>query len=341
LQGLKLAGGWHVVERMTRPPGATGGYFSESYVVKRDDGVTAFLKAFDYSGALEQPDAASALQALTGAYLFERDLLIHCAEQRLSRVVLALGHGEVNVPGYEPLARVNYLIFERAECDIRRYRDSLDRLDVAWALRSLHHAATGMRQLHSCGVVHQDLKPSNVLVFSSTSSKIGDLGRASRQGYIAPHEDYVIAGDLTYAPPELLYGQYDPDTMMRRRACDVYHLGSLLSFFFTGVGTTSALAAELDPGHQWGNWTGSFSEVLPYVRDAFDRFLASLAEQLPGEFASSLLVAFQQLCDPDPAQRGDPRARIGNGNPYALERYVSRFDLLARRAELTLTHSLK
>src|ERR687892_267014 len=59
-------------------------------------------------------------------------------------------------------------------------------------------------------------KPSNVLLFDGDESKLGDLGRAAAQGYEPPHEDSYIAGDQTYAPPELLYHHMDPEWSRRR-----------------------------------------------------------------------------------------------------------------------------
>jgi hypothetical protein len=114
----------------------------------------------------------------------------------------------------------------------------------------------------------------------------------------------------------------------------MYQLGSLAMFMFTGVGTTAALAKEIGPQHLWGNWTGSFPEVLPYVRDAFDRVARSFTSDTPEEFRGPLSTMFRYLCDPDPSLRGDPKDR--RANPFSFERFVSRFDLLARRAELSL-----
>jgi serine/threonine protein kinase len=336
LEGLTLPGGWKVVRRIPRPPGATGGFFSESYLVKHSDGREAHLKALDYSYALTQPNTADVLQAMTSAYIFERDLLAYCATAHMSRVVMALDSGEVDVPAFGSLSKVNYLVFERAERDVRRHRDLMQRLEFAWVFRSLHHVATGLSQLHQRGISHQDLKPSNVLVFDDDSSKVGDLGRAARQGQIAPHEAAVIAGDRTYAPPELLYGQIEPDEVLRRRACDMYHLGSMLSFFITGLGTTASLANELDQHHLWANWSGPYAQVLPYVRDAFDRVVVSFEKQGPSEYADKLTLAFRQLCDPDPSLRGDPSGRGGSPMRYSMQRYVSRFDWLATDAEIRL-----
>jgi serine/threonine protein kinase len=339
LVGIDLEGGWRVLNRIPKGPGDTGGHFSESYEVEHEGGAQGFLKAFDYSVALSQPNTAATLQALTAAYLFEVGILEECAQARMSRVVLALAHGEVDVPGFGVLSRVNYLIFEKAERDVRRHLDLFTTLEIAWALRSLHHVATGMFQLHGRGISHQDVKPSNVLVFSDETSKIGDLGRANKPGQVSPFDALVIAGDRTYAPPELLYGARVPDDALRRRACDMYHLGSMALFLFAGVGTTGALAARLDPSHLWLTWGDSYEAVLPYVVDAFDRVATSFEQGLPDRLKQRLGQAYRDLCYPDPDLRGDSRNRRGTLQQYSLERYVSRFDLMARDAEIRLSTS--
>jgi eukaryotic-like serine/threonine-protein kinase len=336
LLGRKLEGGWQVESRVDRPTGTTGGAFSQSYLLRNDDGRDAFLKALDYSAALGAPDPAAAINELTTGFLHERDLLQRCAGDRLSHIVLSIGSGVIEIPGHGPLSRVQYLILERALHDVRTHL-LLEQFDVAWVLRSLHHVAVGLRQLHSHDIFHQDTKPSNVLVFADGMRKIGDLGRATLRGRSAKHDSLEVAGDELYAPPELLYRYLLPDDVHRRMACDMYHVGSMLHFFFTGVGTTAALHTKLDRSHYPAYWHGRYTEILPYVRDAYDRVCEEFAGSVPTDLAPRLLTLLRELSDPDPALRGDNLRRSRRQNPFELERYVSRMNLLAREAELGLT----
>lgn len=333
LLGLDLLGGWHVVEYLPKGADSTGGFFSQGYIVRHRDGREGFLKALDYSAALQIPDQVAALQALTAAYLFERSVLEQCAEARLSNVIRIYDAGQTTVKGFGQLSRVDYLIFERALWDARAHRDSLADVGLAWTLRSLHNVAKGLRQLHGRGIAHQDLKPSNVLVTDASTSKIGDLGRCSVTGQIAPHDGLLIAGAQGYAPPELLYGGVDCDEQIRRRACDVYLFGSMISFMFAGVSATAALSQELDPGYRWTEWSESYDAVLPYVRDAHDRVVARLEAATPQMFREDIAPIFRILTDPDPFLRGDVKQPMRTLRRYSLERFVSRLDLLARKAE--------
>jgi len=219
LLGMILPGGWKVIRPVEKRPGSSGGFFSCGYVVESETGQLGFLKALDYSAAMAEVDPARALQVITEMFNFERDLVRVCTNKHLDRVVRGLSDGAVRVDG-QP---VQYLIFELADGDARSQADESHRYERAWSLRALHHVATGIAQLHRESIAHQDLKPSNVLSFDGGKvSKVGDLGRASHRGDYPPHEDVPIAGDVSYAPPERLYGYQDPDWSRRRLGCDAY-----------------------------------------------------------------------------------------------------------------------
>jgi serine/threonine protein kinase len=337
LLGVSLANGWQVVERARSAKEGTGGCFSVGYVVEGPGGRRAFLKAFDFfSWIADIADPLRELQPLISAYNYERDLLKVCGNRRMSRVVRAIEDGTVTVPGVPELgslATVAYLIFELGDGDVRLQLDVSNRFDLAWALRALHHVAIGLEQLHRAEVAHQDLKPSNVLMFDDRkTSKIGDLGRAAARGTEAPLVANAVAGDRRYSPPENLYDVYSTE-WNARLARDAYLLGSMVVFFFTHTSMTALLAAHLDPALRWGKWTGSFDDVLPFVNAAFETALDSISRQLPEGFQDDILEIVRELCQPDPGQRGHPLNRRFHLNPYSLERYVSRLNVLAARAE--------
>ena len=335
LKGMKLSGGWTVGPDFAAVSDS-GGNFSYSYVVSHEGGRKAFLKALDYSQALRSPDPPLALQALTAAYLFERSVLATCRTRRMDRIVQSIDSGHAIVDPSE-LGRVDYLIFEMADSDVRSFLSAAKDVEFAWKLRSLHHIATGMHQLHAADIAHQDVKPSNILVFEGRTSKLADLGSASQKGTVCPRDDRPFAGDPSYAPPELLYGYRDPDWANRRFGCDSYLLGSMIIFMFTGLNATGLLLSKMASEHHPRNWKGTYKEVLPYLQDAFGRSLQSFAESIPDKKHSAELrelVSF--LCQPDLSLRGHPQNRIGYAARFSLERFVSRLDLLARRAEYSM-----
>lgn len=145
LLNMTLSTGWNVIEALPRQPGATGGHFSAGYIVKSIDGRKAFLKALDYSKALTSGDPARALQALTEAFNFERDLLVKCRNKNMDRVVVALEDGKIIIEDEGRQDVVQYIIFELAAGDVRSHLKIQEEFNLAWVLRSLHHLATGLK----------------------------------------------------------------------------------------------------------------------------------------------------------------------------------------------------
>lgn len=333
LSGRLLDGGWMVGDRIEMGPDSTGGHFSVSYKVTSKHGKEVFLKALDYSGAFSSDDPARELQRMTEAYNFERDVVAAC--RGMDRVIRAITDGKTKIEGADAGGIVEYIIFELADRDVRSHLAQVGYLELAWRLRCLHHVSTGLKQLHTADIAHQDLKPSNVLVFEGQISKVGDLGRAARKGQIAPHDDCECAGDKGYGPPELLYGYVDPDWTKRRLGCDAYLLGSMVFFMFSGVSATALLMEQVAEEHRWLVWSGTFDEVLPYLREAFNEVLSMFGSQIAvAELRRELTFIVRELCDPDPNIRGDAKNRTRGGNPFSMERYLTKFDLLARKAAI-------
>jgi serine/threonine protein kinase len=336
LLGLTLANDWKVTRRLGQEPNRTGGTFSQGYVVEKP-GRIGFLKAFDFSPAFRPGvDAAVMIQNMTTAYNYEREVLDHCRDKRLSRVVLAVDSGKVQVPGISGMdATVFYLVFEMADGDVRVQMSTSTSCDALWCMRAIRDITLALLQVHKEMIAHQDAKPSNVLSYDGPVFKIADFGQSSRKGKPSPHDGETIPGDRDYAPPELLYGSPDAEFSVRRFGCDIYMLGSLASFLFSGVNVTAQLLSRLDPQHHHSKWSGSYRQALPYLRHAFTKVLRDLGPLIDERVRDDVLALVRELCDPDIERRGHPKG-VGTHSQYSLERYVSRTDLLATRLEIRL-----
>jgi eukaryotic-like serine/threonine-protein kinase len=104
-------------------------------------------------------------------------------------------------------------------------------LPVETVLRYGTQIAEALTHAHDRGVIHRDLKSSNIIVSREGLAKVVDFGLARRFAFSAPdmptssnvlETDSGLAGTISYMAPELLLG--DPPTV----ASDLWALGVLL-----------------------------------------------------------------------------------------------------------------
>ena len=313
LDGVLLPGGWKVIRRLA--PSSTGGNFGVPYLVENESrpGKHAFLKALNLRRAAAEQDFARAVQQYVTAFNFERDTLSICVDRGLRRVARLLDSGEYRIPG--AVYPICFIIFELADRgDVRKHLDIYTDFNLAWTLRTLHQVTVAMSQLHTYGIAHQDLKPSNILLFESFGVKIGDLGCAdtANRPSESPRGCWPIAGDPGYAPPELHYREINHDWKVRRVGCDLYLLGNLFVFFFTKIPSITALwTRHLDDSHKPGSWASDYRTVLPYVRDAFEKGLQEFSEAVPERVRAPITRIVRYLCEPDPAASGASKRAQG------------------------------
>lgn len=330
----EIIDGWKVEERTKSYPGATGGHFSNSYIVSKD-GMSAFLKAMDLHAAINR--GLAEVQRVTTQYNFEKQLLTLCRDKKLTKIIRLLADGEYivqNIPnGFSnDLNRVYYLIFELADGDIRKELSFRGGVTDTWKANVLHQIAVALTQLHNNRIAHQDLKPSNVLSFNNDQNcKLADLGRSSSMNIIAPTDELSFPGDFNYAPPEYLYRHIPSDFHDRRFGSDAYLLGSMISFLFLGVSALTLTLDRMDNAFKPDTWIGDYGDVLPYLITAHTDATNILKQYLPTDFQDEISTIYFQLCHPDPCTRGHPKARRQIGRPIGIDRYVSKFNLLKQK----------
>jgi serine/threonine-protein kinase len=119
--------------------------------------------------------------------------------------------------------------------------------DLASALARFAAAAQALAALHRGGIVHCDLKPSNILVAADGTVKVIDFGQACPTGTIKPR----VQGTADYIAPEQV--KREPVTPRT----DVYNFGatlyrvltgrSLPTLFTAGMADNSFLLADTIP----------------------------------------------------------------------------------------------
>jgi serine/threonine-protein kinase len=136
----------------------------------------------------------------------------------------------------------------------------------------------GLDALHERGIVHRDVKPSNVLFEADGTAALADFGLARGTGSTRLTLDGQLLGTPLYLAPELIEGRDATP------ASDVYALGCVLYECATGEPPFAARhLAELGFAH--------LTEPPPNPRKR--------EPALPAGFAEALLTALEK----DPAAR--------------------------------------
>ena len=95
------------------------------------------------------------------------------------------------------------------------------RMTLEDVVRVVAHVASGLDALHAGGIVHRDVKPSNVIIDETGSANLTDFGLAKGRAYTVLTKPGMVMGTLDYVAPELLRGSE------ATAASDIYALGCL------------------------------------------------------------------------------------------------------------------
>lgn len=270
------------------------------------------------------------LSLLLEEFKHERDLLTLCGENRLDRIVIALDSGEYSEPS--SVIFVPYLVFEFCKDGDVRHHPRLRDVDLAWRLRVFHGVCVGLAQLHSHRIVHEDLKPANVLVFGDDFAKISDLGFSVRNDNSPRSQEPGPRGDLGFAPPELLYGYFDPDWNIRHKGADLFMLGGFLSFLVADVQLVGLILQKIPPMYHPSTWRGGYQAAMPVVRTAIYDTISEITAAVNPKISNEIKEMLLWLCDAEPAKRGHPKtAMVSFGDPHSLERIISIADRIAKK----------
>jgi serine/threonine protein kinase len=95
-------------------------------------------------------------------------------------------------------------------------------LEPDQAASLLSQVADALAAAHSAGIVHRDVKPSNILVTPDGHAKLGDFGIARAEAHATLTQTGLVTGSPAYLAPEVASGG------MATPASDVWALGATL-----------------------------------------------------------------------------------------------------------------
>lgn len=218
-----------------------------------------------------------------------------------------------------------YLVFEYMEHDLAgllsspniRFSDSQIKCYMRQLLKGIAHC-------HSRGVLHRDIKTSNILVNNEGQVKIADFGLAnflaskSRQ----PLTNRVVT--MWYRPPELLLGSTDYGTYV-----DMWSVGCVFAELFMGrpilKGRTEVeqlhkifMLCGTPPDDYWTNSALPLATMFK-PRHAYESSLREKFEELP----KSAVSLIQTLLSVEPDKRGTATSALESEyfkiKPYACD----------------------
>jgi eukaryotic-like serine/threonine-protein kinase len=158
-----------------------------------------------------------------------------------ARVIASLNHRNiVHVYNVENVDSRHFIVMELVEgIDLQKKVDRSGPMPVRTATDYIRQAAEGLDHAHTAGLMHCDVKPSNLIVNHQEVIKILDMGSA-QQGPLDPanfgtssmstsSRARAMLGTVDYMAPE--QATDDPDMDHR---VDIYSLGCTLYFLMTG-----------------------------------------------------------------------------------------------------------
>ncbi|RCV08092.1 hypothetical protein SETIT_1G298800v2 [Setaria italica] len=127
-----------------------------------------------------------------------------------------------------------FLAQEFFKCTLEDYLDENPVKSICDRVKIFTQAVSGLRYLHSKGIVHRDIKPNNIFLDDHGDAKIGDFGHSGLISSESCSHGGKLYGTRLYGSPELL--------LMQKHGVksDVFSLGMVYAELFG----PSAAAAE-------------------------------------------------------------------------------------------------
>lgn len=166
------------------------------------------------------------------------------------------------------------------------------RLPEDKALEVARDICAGLAAAHDRGVVHRDVKPSNIMIDGRGRARITDFGLAIIPGEITAES---FAGTPAYMAPEQFEGSEATEQS------DIYSLGLLLYEIFTGQRLFSGTVFDISSAHSRPKRPPS--AIVRGLSPAIERVILHCLQELPSDRPESVRDVLAALPGGDPLRR--------------------------------------
>lgn len=209
-----------------------------------------------------------------------------------AQLLASLSHPNI-VTIYDLHRERGWVIMELMQASLaERFEDR--QMPIASVRTTLAHGLRALKYLHARGIVHGDIKPSNLMIDSRRRIKIGDFGLARR---VSDEDGSLIKGTTKYMAPEVVseeFGEIGPSSDLYSLGFCAYELmcGPNFETLFPGL---SAFGRNKQIA--WMMWHAAADRRLPPIAKVLDGVpedLATVVEKLINKKQSARYTSADQ-----------------------------------------------
>ncbi|MBA3710461.1 MAG: serine/threonine protein kinase [Planctomycetes bacterium] len=176
--------------------------------------------------------------------------------------------------------------------------DEAGRLPLKVSARFMIHVARALEHVHGLGIVHRDVKPSNILVTSEGTAKLADLGLAKKVD-LGPGDKQalltkqgMVLGSPAYMPPEQIHNASEVT-----RSADIYALGATFYHAVSGAPPFSGSSGLEVMAKVLRDQTPPIGELAPDLPRGVAELITSMLEKDPSRRPKDATTVLARLED--------------------------------------------
>ncbi|MEE8379620.1 MAG: bifunctional protein-serine/threonine kinase/phosphatase [Gammaproteobacteria bacterium] len=201
---------------------------------------------------------------------------------------------------------------------LREWMNTHSRPDIKEVRLIIEQIATGLRAFHRLEMLHQDIKPENIMIDATGKVTVIDFGSTKIAGIAeitTPIERINMLGTINYTAPEYLLGEPGSNRS------DIFSLGTIAYELLTGKLPYGSALEKADVGRKPKKLTYQSSTLLnPMIPAWMDNTLQKSVHPNPERRYGLLSEFIHDLTHPNTEFMKDTRGPLLEQNPLAFWR---------------------